>query len=121
MQKKETVIVMCEKCLFTTDVDCCALADIYAMIDVRKRLVIEYRYEYDHKPSYNFEKRAIVDSLDTQQMAEYYKVSIEQLPNLLFDKCGVIYASTPSEAEGVFKEALDVILDAMVHYKLDEF
>lgn len=112
---------MCEKSLFTTDADCSTQATIYALIDVRKRLVIEYNCKYDNKPSYDFEKRATVDSYDTQQMAEYYKVSIEQLPNLLFDKCGVAYDSVPSEAERVFKEALDAILDAMVHYKLDEF
>lgn len=112
---------MCEKTIFTTDADSSKQATIYASIDIRKRLVIEYRCEYDDSPARNFEKRAVVDNDDTQQMAAYYKVSIEQLPNLLFDKCGVAHDSVPSEADRVFKEALDVVLDAMVHYKLDEF
>lgn len=112
---------MCEKTLFTTDADCSKQATIYASIDIRKRLVIEYCCEYNGSPMRNFQRCAVVDSDDTRQMAAYYKISIEQLPNLLFDKCGVAYDSVPSEADRVFKEALDVILDAMVHYKLDEF
>jgi hypothetical protein len=53
-------------------------------------------------------------------MALYYNVKIEQLPQLLFDKCGVAYAGTPSEAEEVFKQALDAILEARVRYKMSE-
>ncbi len=112
---------MCEKTLFTTDADCSKQATIYASIDICKRLVIEYHCEYDDSPSRNFERRAVVDNYDTQQMAAYYNVDIKQLPELLFDKCGVAYDSVPSEADSVFKQVLDIILDAMVHYKLDEF
>lgn len=109
---------MNEKNLFSTDADCSAQAEIYASIDVRKRLVVEYSCSYDDAPQRDFDRRAVVDSEDTAQMAAYYKVGVEQLPQLLFDRCGVPYDSTPSEADGVFKGALDVILDSGVHYKL---
>ena len=111
---------MVEKNLFSTDADCSAQAEIYASIDVRKRLIIEYSCTYDNAPQRDFDKRAIVDSDDTAQMALYYKVEVEQLPQLLYDRCGVAYAGTPSEADGVFKQALDTILEARVNYKLFE-
>lgn len=111
---------MSEKNLFSTDADCSVQAEVYASTDVRKRLVIEYSCTYDNAPQRDFDKRAIVDSDDTAQMALYYNVKIEQLPQLLFDKCGVAYAGTPSEAEEVFKQALDAILEARVRYKMSE-
>ncbi len=111
---------MSEKNLFSTDADCSVQAEVYASIDIRKRLVIEYSCTYDSAPQRDFDRRATVDSEDTAQMALYYKVEVEQLPQLLYDRCGVAYAGTPSEADGVFKQALDTILEARVNYKLFE-
>lgn len=112
---------MNEKNLFSTDADCSAQAEIYASIDVRRRLVVEYRYENDCNPCWDFTRRATVDSDDTAQMAAYYKVAVEQLPQLIFEKCGIAYAAAPAEADGVFKQALNMILDARVRYKMSEF
>lgn len=111
---------MSEKNLFSTDADCSAQAEIYASIDIRKRLIIEYSCTYDNAPQRDFDRRATVDREDTAQMALYYKVEVEQLPQLLYDRCGVAYAGTSSEADGVFKQALDTILEARVNYKLFE-
>ena len=112
---------MFEKNLFLADADYKAQAEIYASIDVRRRLVVEYRYENDRNPCWDFTRRATVDSDDTARMAAYYKVAVEQLPQLIFEKCGIAYAAAPSEADGVFKQALNMILDARVRYKMSEF
>ena len=112
---------MFEKNLFLADADYKAHAEIYASIDVRRRLVVEYRYENDCNPCWDFTRRATVDSDDTAQMAAYYKVAVEQLPQLIFEKCGIAYAAAPAEADGVFKQALNMILDARVRYKMSEF
>lgn len=113
--------IMFEKNLFLADADYKAQAEIYASIDIRKRLVIEYSCSYDDAPQRDFDRRATVDSEDTAQMAAYYKVAVEQLPQLIFEKCGIAYAAAPAEADGVFKQALNMILDARVRYKMSEF
>ena len=113
--------IMFEKNLFLADADYKAQAEIYASIDIRKRLVIEYSCSHDDAPQRDFDRRATVDSDDTAQMAAYYKVAVEQLPQLIFEKCGIAYAAAPAEADGVFKQALNMILDARVRYKMSEF
>jgi hypothetical protein len=50
-------------------------------------------------------------------MAKYYGVQVEQLPQLLYDECGVAYDSVPSDVERVFQDVLNFILESGVRYK----
>lgn len=109
------------KNLLITYSDCPTWVTIDAEIDVRKRLIITYNLESEEFPSRNFEKRATVDTEDTQLMAQHYRVSTSELPEVLYRECGYGEGASPSDADGVFKGALDMILDAGVHYKLEEF
>lgn len=109
------------KNLLITYSDCPTWVTIDAEIDVRKRLIITYNLESEEFPSRNFEKRATVNTEDTQLMAQHYRVSTSELPEVLYRECGYGEGASPSDADGVFKGALDMILDAGVHYKLEEF
>lgn len=109
-----------EKCLALTDADLSVAASVYATIDYQGGLVIEYRLEDDRHPRRNFTKRAIVDSDDAISMARHYSVEVKALPQLLDSRCGIAYASTPSDVEYVFGEALNIILDAGVRYRIKE-
>lgn len=112
---------MNEKNLFSTDSDCPVQIELYASIDIRKRLVVEYKCDYDNSPQRDFERRAIVDREDTELMAGHYRVSIEQLPTAIYERCGYGVGSSATEADAVFKSALDMILDSGGHYRLEEF
>ena len=109
------------KNLLMTYNDCPTWVTIDAEIDIRKRLIITYNLESDSNPSRNFEKRATVDTEDTLHMAQHYRVSINELPEAIYSGCGYGDNASPSDADGVFKGALDMILDAGVHYKLEDF
>jgi hypothetical protein len=109
------------KNLLITYNDCPTWVTIDAEIDIRKRLIITYNLESEESPSRNFERRATVDTEDTRIMAQHYHVDIEQLPEAIYKQCGYGEGASPLDADGVFKGALDMILDARVHYKLEEF
>ncbi|MBE6188179.1 MAG: hypothetical protein E7143_03530 [Rikenellaceae bacterium] len=109
------------KNLLITYSDCPTWVTIDAEIDVRKRLIITYNLESEESPSRDFTRRATVDSEDTLLMAKHYRVSTSELPEVLYRECGYGEGASPSDADGVFKGALDMILDAGVHYKLEEF
>lgn len=110
-----------DKTLFITDADLSKQVCIFASINERRELVVEYRFEDDNAPCRNFTRLAIVDSESSEQMAEYYRVAVEELPQLLFDECGVVYESTPSRGDAVFKQALDIILDSGMKYRFRTF
>lgn len=109
------------KNLLITYNDCPTWVTIDAEIDIRKRLIITYNLESEESPSRDFTRRATVDSEDTLLMAKHYRVTIDELPELINSGCGYGESASPSDADGVFKGALDMILDAGVHYKLEEF
>ena len=109
------------KNLLITYNDCPTWVTIDAEIDIRKRLIITYNLESEESPSRNFERRATVDTEDTRLMAQHYRVEVEQLPAAIYKQCGYGEGASPLDADGVFKGALDMILDARVHYKLEEF
>ena len=43
---------------------------------------------------------------------------VDELPQMVYDECGVGYESTPSQADIVFQQVLDFILDSGVKYRL---
>ena len=49
-------------------------------------------------------------------MAAYYQVTISELPALLDEECGVGYATTLSDVERAFGDALEVILESGAKY-----
>jgi len=109
------------KNLLMTYNDCPTWVTIDAEIDIRKRLIITYNLESEEHPSRDFTRRATVDTEDTLLMAKHYRVTIDELPEVINSGCGYGESASPSDADGVFKGALDMILDAGVHYKLEEF
>ena len=108
---------MSEKILINTDVDLPIQASVCALVNDRGELVIDYTYEDDEELSSDFRRAAIVDREDTLEMAKYYGVQVEQLPQLLYDECGVAYDSVPSDVERVFQDVLNFILESGVRYK----
>lgn len=109
-----------EKNLITTDADLPIAASVYAIVNTRNELVIEYIFEDDQKPWSNFKKLAIVDKDDTIKLANYYNVEMEHLPQFFYDECGIPYDSVPSQAEKIFKESLEIILESGAQYKFKE-
>lgn len=109
------------KNLLMTYNDCPTWVTIDAEIDIRKRLIITYNLESEEHPSRDFTRRATVDTEDTLLMAKHYRVTIDELPEVINNGCGYGESASPSDADRVFKGALDMILDAGVHYKLEEF
>ena len=109
------------KNLLMTYNDCPTWVTIDAEIDIRKRLIITYNLESEEHPSRDFTRRATVDTEDTLLMAKHYRVTIDELPEVINHGCGYGECASPFDADGVFKSALDMILDAGVHYKLEEF
>ncbi len=104
--------------LFVTDADLSVQIYIYAQINWRGELVIEYRHDDDRAPHRNYTREAVVDREDTAAMAKRLNVRVEELPERLDEVCGVKYESVPSHADEVFQQALNFILDAGVRYRL---
>lgn len=114
---------MCKftKTLFSTDADMPKQASIYVAINDFNELVIEYLLEDENTPSHSFRKLATVDSVDTLTLAKHYNSSIEDLPQLIYNACGLPYDSTHSYADEVFQEALNFILETNANFKLKDF
>ena len=60
---------------------------------------------------------AVVDAEEIVKMAAYYRVTVKELPAVLDEECGVSYATTLSEVERAFGDALEVILESGANYK----
>ncbi len=101
-----------------TDADLPIVASVFVSINEMNELVVEYRFEHDQVPKRNFLKKAVVDDVDTRSMAAYYHIRLEELPALFDERCGIAYDSTAMEAERIFQEALELILEAGVRFHL---
>ena len=109
-----------ERCLAVTDADLKVVASVYALLNEFGELIVEYSFEDERNARRNFCKRAIVDSDDTRSMATFFSVSEAELPQLLDERCGIAYESTPADVEYCFGEALNIILESGVQYHLKE-
>lgn len=105
-----------EKCLAITDADFPRSAAAYAWVDACGELVVEYRKENEHSGHEETVRRAVVDAEEIVKMAAYYQVTISELPALLDGECGVGYATTLSDVERAFGDALEVILESGAKY-----
>lgn len=106
-----------EKTLIITDADMPVEAAVYAMINDFREFVIEFRLDDDRHRS-NSSRHAVVDKDDAILMARHLNIKVEELPNKVYEVCGVSYASTVSHAESVFQEALEFILDCGARFNL---
>ena len=107
-----------EKTLIITDADMPLQAAVYALINDYKELVIEFRLDDDRHSSNSFARHAVVDKDDAILMARHLNIKVEELPNKVYEVCGVSYASTVSHAESVFQEVLEFILDCGARFNL---
>ncbi len=107
-----------EACLIHTDADLPVVASVFVLINETDEFVVEYRFEHDKAPKHSFLKKAIVDDEDTRSMAAHFRVEVEDLPALFDERCGLAYDSTASEAERIFQESLELILEAGVRFRL---
>ncbi len=107
-----------QKTLFVTDADLPVQVYVFVWISERREFVVEYRFEDDRASFRNFKRMAVVDRQGCMQMARFYNVKVDELPQMVYDECGVGYESTPSQADIVFQQVLDFILDSGVKYRL---
>lgn len=105
-----------EKCLAITDADFPRSAAVYAWVDAGGELVVEYRRENERSGQEETVRRAVVDAEEIVKMAAYYRVTVKELPAVLDEACGVSYATTLSEVERAFGDALEVILESGAKY-----
>lgn len=106
-----------EKCLAITDADFPRAAAAYAWVDAGGELVVEYRRENVRSGLEETVRRAVVDAEEIDKMAAYYQVTVNELPAMSDEACGVGYATTLSEVERAFGDALEVILESGANYK----
>ena len=106
------------KTLINTDADMPLQAAVYALINDFREFVIEFRLDDDRHRSNSFARHAVVDRDEAIDMARHLNIKIEELPNKVYEVCGVSYASTVSHAESVFQEALEFILDSGARFNL---
>ena len=106
-----------EKCLAITDADFPRSAAVYAWVDACGELVVEYGRENERSGQEEIVRRAVVDAEEIVKMAAYYRVTVNELPSVLDDACGVGYATTLSDVERAFGDALEVILESGANYK----
>lgn len=106
-----------EKCLAITDADFPRSAAVYAWVDAGGELVVEYGRENERSGQEETVRRAVVDAEEIVKMAAYYRVTVKELPAVLDEECGVSYATTLSEVERAFGDALEVILESGANYK----
>ena len=109
-----------EKTLIITDADLPVQAAVYTLINDFKEFVIEFRLDDDRHRNNSFCKQAVVDKDDTIDMARHLNIQVEELPNKVYEVCGISYDSTVSHAESVFQEALEFILDCGARFNLRE-
>lgn len=108
------------KTLINTDADMPMQAAVYALINDYRELVIEFRFDDDRHRNNSFCKQAVVDKDNTIDMARHLNIKVEELPNKVYEVCGISYDSTVSHAESIFQEALEFILDCGARFNLRE-
>lgn len=106
-----------EKCLAITDADFPRSAAVYAWVDAGGELVVEYGRENERSGQEETVRRAVVDAEEIVKMAAYYRVTVNELPAVLDEECSVGYATTLSDVERAFGDALEVILESGANYK----
>lgn len=108
-----------ERLLMETDSDLEIVAMVSAGINERGELVIEYEFEDYEDERRNFKRIAIVDRQEALLMANSLNVQVTDLPDELYEELGEVGGvGVPSDAEGLFADVLDFILDCGAKYNL---
>lgn len=108
-----------ERLLIETDSDMEIVAVVSAGTNVKGELVVEYEFEDYEDEGNNFKKIATVDKDQALVMAGYLGVEVKDLPGELYDEFGELQGvGVPSDAECVFADVLDFILDCGAKYDL---
>lgn len=88
-------------------------------INFKNELVITYHYFNDEYHKYDKKTIAIVDEYDTMTLAKHLKVDLPQLTEKLRIKLGSTrFYCDPDQAEYIFSEVLDFIIDHGLRFKL---
>lgn len=108
-----------ERILIETDGDLEAVASVVAVINEKGELIVEHDFEDYEDEGNNFTKTATVDAEEALKMAQSLAVEVNELPGELYDEFGEIAGvGVPSDAECVFADVLDFILDCGAKYNL---
>ena len=108
-----------ERIIIETDGDLEAVASVVTAINENGELVVEHDFEDYGDDGNNFTKTAIVEKEEALKMAESLAVEVKDLPQELYDEFGEIAGvGVPSDAECVFEDILDFILDCGAKYSL---
>ncbi len=108
-----------ERILIETDCDMEIAAVVWAGINERGELVVEHEFEDYEDEGNNFRRTALLDKEETAKMAECLAVEVNDLPEELYDEFGELSGvGVPSDAECIFADVLDFILDCGAKYSL---
>ncbi len=112
MEREEELIMESDN-----DLPICSL--ITASFDGLQGLAVTLEHEDYEEPEYAYQVQATVGKEDVRLMAQNLGVSPPSLPSFLSSRFGNTSGTiAPSEAEAVFKEILDFILDCGARYHL---
>ena len=102
------------------DDDCCVHGETTIGVNFKNQLVVCYHYFNDENHQ-NAEKNiAIIDEEDTKTLAKMLKVKTEEVPAALNDKFGSrAYYCNPDEAEAIFGNVIDFIIEAGLRFKME--
>ena len=108
-----------ERILIETDSDMEIVAIVWAGINERGELVVEHEFEDYEDEGNNFKRTALLDKEETDKMAECLAVEVKEIPDELYDEFGESSGvDVPSDAECIFADVLDFILDCGAKYNL---
>ena len=108
-----------ERIIIETDGDLEAVASVTATVNANGELVVEHDFEDYEDEGNNFTKTATVEKEEALKMAESLAVEVKDLPDELYAEFGEMAGvGVPSDAECVFADILDFILDCGAKYSL---
>ena len=88
-------------------------------INFKNELVVMYHYFDDECHQYDTKNIAIVDEEGTMTLAQRLGIQLSELPAKLNEKFGSnAYYCNPDEAEAIFTNVLDYIIEVGLRFKL---
>ena len=85
----------------------------------KQEMIVELEYKNFENHAHDYKQQAIVDSENTAIMSNYLQVQLSDLTEYLHDEYyhSICY-NEGEDAEGLFADLLDLILDCGAKYKL---
>lgn len=101
------------------DDDCSVHGETTVGVNFKNELVVTYHYFNDECHRYDQKTTAVVDEDDTIILAQRLRVEVPELPEKLNEKFGSnAYYCNPDEAEAIFTNVLDYIIEVGLRFKL---